>query len=280
VARVVVVGSVAQDDVVMLRKALAPGRHLDGTAGGLRLGGGGANTAIPLSHAGHRVTLLAPVGDDEVAEWLLLMLEAAGIDVSAVARVPGGSTRSLVLVDPGGERTIVNLHRCREADPPRRLASLEGDVVYVRSRDLDLGALLAETAARCLVVAHVPPVERGSRPAHVLVGSESDLPAGFLADPWVSGRAVAGEALRLVVVTRGPRGAEAFSASGSVDVPAPAVPHVVDSTAAGDVFAAGLVHGLALGRPARAALETAVAWGAAAVACPGVPDREAIRALL
>jgi sugar/nucleoside kinase (ribokinase family) len=54
----------------------------------------------------------------------------------------------------------------------------------------------------------------------------------------------------------------------------------VDSTAAGDVFAAGLVHALAEGRKTRAALETAVAWGAAAVACPGVPSRETIQGLL
>ena len=278
-ARVVVVGSVAQDDVVILRQPLAPGRHLDATARGLRLGGGGANTAIPLSQAGHQVTLVAPVGGDAAAEWLLDMLRAAGIDVSTIARVPGDSTRSLVLVDPGGERTIVNLNRCREAGPPQRLASLEADAVYVRSRDLDLRRLLADAAARSLVVAHVPPLEPGSRPAHVLVGSESDLPPEFLADPWAAGRAIAGETLRLVVVTRGPRGAEAFGSSERVAVPAPVVA-VVDSTAAGDVFAAGLVHGLALGRPTQAILETAVAWGAATVACPGVPDRETIEGLL
>ena len=279
-ARIVVVGSVAQDDVVTLRQPLAPGRHLDATARTLRLGGGGANTAIPLSQAGHQVTLVAPVGGDAAAEWLLGMLRAAGIDVSTIARVPGDSTRSLVLVEPGGERTIVNLHRCREDGPPRRLAALEKDVVYVRSRDLDLGDLLGAETDRSLVVAHVPPLARGSRPAHVLVGSESDLPPAFLADPWARGREIAGETLRLVVVTRGPRGAEAFGESERIAVPAPVVARVVDSTAAGDVFAAGLVHGLALGRPPRAALETAVAWGAAAVACPGVPCREAIRALL
>jgi sugar/nucleoside kinase (ribokinase family) len=279
-ARIVVVGSVAQDDVVTLRQSLAPGRHLDGTARRLRLGGGGANTAIPLSHAGHQVTLLAPIGGDAVADWLLESLRAAGVGVSGIARVSDDSTRSLVLVEPGGERTIVNLHRCREDGPPRRLAALEKDVVYVRSRELDLGALLEDASRRSLVVAHVPPLARGSRPAHVLVGSESDLPPAFLTDPWVGGRAIAGEALRLVVVTRGPRGAEAFAEAERIAVPAPLVDQVVDSTAAGDVFAAGLVHGLALGRPTRAALETAVAWGAAAVACPGVPGREAIQALL
>jgi sugar/nucleoside kinase (ribokinase family) len=278
VARIVVVGSVAQDDVVTLTQPLAPGCHLDAAERRLRLGGGGANTAIALGHAGHHVVLVAPVGADAVAEWLLARLEAGGIDVSAIARVPGESTRSLVLVDPGGERTIVNLNRCRETGPPQRLASLEKDALYVRSRDLDLGDLLAQTAARSLVVAHVPPLAAGTRPAHVLVGSESDLPPSFLADPWAAGRAIAGEVLRLVVVTRGPRGAEAFGASERVAVPAPVVP-VVDSTAAGDVFAAGLVHGLALGRPTRAVLETAVAWGAATVACPGIPSREAIEGL-
>jgi sugar/nucleoside kinase (ribokinase family) len=279
VARIVVVGSVAQDEVIALRQPLAAGCHLDAASRKLRLGGGGANTAIPLRHAGHHVTLVAPVGADAVAEWLLAKLQAARIDVSAIARVPGDSTRSLVFVDPGGERTIVNLHRCREADPPLRLASLEKDAVYVRSRDLDVRDLLAETATRSLVVAHVPPLEAGSRPAHVLVGSESDLPSTFLADPWAAGRSVAGETLRLVVVTRGPRGAEAFGTSERVAVPAPAVP-VVDPTAAGDVFAAGLVHALALGRPTRAVLETAVAWGAATVGCPGVPSRETIEGLL
>jgi ribokinase len=279
-ARIVVVGSVAQDDVVTLQQPLAPGRHLDGTGRELRLGGGGANTAIPLSHAGHQVTLLAPIGGDAVAEWLMERLREAGIDVSAIARVADDSTRSLVLVEPGGERTIVNLHRCREAGPPRRLGSLEKDVVYVRSRDLDLRELLEGEAHRSLVVAHVPPLARGSRPAHVLVGSESDLPPEFLADPWAGGREVAGPLLRLVVVTRGERGAAAFAEAERIAVPAPVVERVVDSTAAGDVFAAGLVHGLAVGRPPRAALETAVAWGAAAVACPGVPGREAIQGLL
>ena len=102
----------------------------------------------------------------------------------------------------------------------------------------------------------------------------------FRADArWAAGRESAGLALRLVVVTRGERGAEAFGAAEHASVSAPHV-RVVDSTAAGDVFAAGLVHALVEGRTTRAALETAVAWGAATVACPGVPGRETIQGLL
>ena len=54
----------------------------------------------------------------------------------------------------------------------------------------------------------------------------------------------------------------------------------VDSTGAGDVFAAGLVHALAGGAPMETALVTAVAWGTAAVECEGLPPRERILALL
>jgi len=270
-----VIGSVAQDDVVWLLQPLHDGRHLDGHKRKLRLGGGGANTAIPLRHAGHQVALVAPVGADAVGEWLLAKVQSFGIDPSGMTRVPGESTRSLVLLDPQGERTIINLHRCRDAAAPERVRSIEADALYVRSRDLDLAPVLAERSGRGLVVAHVPPLEAGGRPANVLVGSETDLPAEFLELPWQAGRAIAGEALRWVVVTRGERGASAFSANERLDVPAPRV-SVVDSTAAGDVFAAGLVHALVEGRPMPEALRTAVAWGAAAVACAGLPDADTI----
>jgi sugar/nucleoside kinase (ribokinase family) len=278
VARIAVIGSVAQDDVVWLLQPLHDGRHLDGHRRKLRLGGGGANTSIPLTHAGHEVALVAPVGADAVGEWLLAQVQSFGIDPSAMARVPGESTRSLVLLDPEGERTIINLHRCPDPGAVERVRGLEADAVYVRSRDPDLGPVLAERATRGLVVAHLPPLEAGSRPASVLVGSESDLPAEFLSSPWERGRAIGGDTLRWVVVTRGARGAAAFSADLRLEVPAPPV-RVVDSTAAGDVFAAGLVHALLDGRPMPEALRTAVAWGAAAVACAGLPDAETIGSL-
>jgi len=278
VARIVVLGSAAQDEVLWLRQPLHEGRHLDARQRALRLGGGGVNTAVPLGLAGHQVSLLTVVGTDGVGDWLLGQLRAAGVDVGQVRRVRGESTRSLVMLDPAGERTIVNLHRCREPQPPVRLRTLPADAVYVRTRETDLAELLAERAAAALVVAHVPPLADGSRPATVLVGSESDLPPGFLADPWGCGRAIAGEWLRWVVVTRGASGASAWGDGVRLSVPAPVV-DVVDTTAAGDVFAAGLVHALVQGRLMEEALRTAVAWGSATVACAGLPDRDALRSL-
>jgi sugar/nucleoside kinase (ribokinase family) len=277
-ARIAVVGSVAQDEVVSLAEPLAPGHHVEARGRERRLGGGAANTAIPLRHAGHDVFVVCPVGTDEAGDWLLAQLCAAGLDTSAVVRVRGESTRSLVLVDPDGERTIVNVRRCREEGPPERLRHLEVDAVYVRSRETGLAGILADVARHATVVAHVPPLDRDARPAHVLLGSQSDLPSVFLDDPWETARGVAGSLLRWVVVTRGPQGAEALSAEERIAAPAPAV-KAVDTTGAGDVFAAGLVHAWLAGRPMASVLEAAVAWGATAVGAAGLPGREAIASL-
>jgi len=276
--RCIVVGSVSIDEVVELRQPLRPGAHLDGRPRGSRVGGGAANTAIPLAHAGNDVLVVSSAGTDPDGGTILARLAEAGVDTSQVVRRPGPSTRSLVLNDPSGERTVVNLHRCREDGPPRRLRSLPADVIYVRSRELDLGRILAERLGTALVVAHVPPSAPGARPAHVLVASSADLSESERSAPWETGRRVAGEPLRWVVLTHGPQGAEAFTADRRLHVPAREA-YAVDSTGAGDVFAAGLVHALARGEPMETALVTAVAWGTAAVECEGLPSRDRILSL-
>jgi sugar/nucleoside kinase (ribokinase family) len=113
----------------------------------------------------------------------------------------------------------------------------------------------------------------------VLVGSESDLPRAFVGDPWDAGEGIAGSLLRWVVMTMGAHGAEAVSADERIATPAPSG-DAVDSTGSGDVFAAGLVEALLGERPMPHALDTAVAWGAAAAACRGLPGPETIRGLL
>jgi sugar/nucleoside kinase (ribokinase family) len=111
------------------------------------------------------------------------------------------------------------------------------------------------------------------------VGSESDLPPDFVADPWDAAEGIAGSLLRWVVLTMGSHGAETVSADDRLAIPAPEV-NTVDTTGAGDVFAAGLVHALLADQPMPQALETGVAWGAAAAACRGLPTRQTIQALL
>jgi len=278
VARFIVAGSVAVDDVVGLLEPLRQDAHLRGVSRGRRLGGGGANTAIPLAQAGHEVVLATVVGSDADGDWLLQELRAAGLDTAQVVRVVGPSTRSTVLVEPGGERTIVNLHRCWAPELLRRLDGIEADAVYVRSSERDLAPWMAKRLGRGLVVAHMPPTADGSRPAHLLLGSATDLSEADRRDPRALGRRVAGLAPRMVIVTHGAEGATAYSGETAIHAAASVV-QAIDSTGAGDVFAAGLLHALAGGASDARALATAVRWGSAAVVCEGLPPSERILAL-
>jgi sugar/nucleoside kinase (ribokinase family) len=262
-ARIVVIGAVARDDVVRLREPLQPGGHLNGVAAGGRLGGGGANTAVALAAAGHPVTLLAAIGQDPVGDALRAELATAGVDTSQLARLARPTTRSLLLIDPGGERTVLNLTRCEEDEPPARLLDLPAEAVYVRSRRCDLAPLLAAKARSALVVAHLPPIEPDTRPAQILIASAADLDPAARRDPWSLGRAVAGDLLQWVVITAGAAGARAYARDQSLAAPAPVV-QPVDTTGAGDAFAAGLLHALVGGRPMAEALAVAVRFGAEA----------------
>lgn len=266
-ARILVVGSVAQDEVVHLDAPLRVGSHNQGQWRGKRLGGGAANTAVALARAGDHAMVVSAVGRDSEGEWLLRELAAVGVDVSLVAQSAAATTRSVVFVEASGERTIVNLVRAR-VPLPADLARQPGDALYVRSADHALTPIMTDRAEQGIVVAHVPPVQAGCLPAQILVGSAADLEDDFLHDPFAAARCIAGKYLQWMVVTHGAEGAVAYGANGPLRAPAPQVP-VVDSTGAGDVFAAGLMYDLARGKAMVTALTTAVSWGAASVSYAG-----------
>ena len=272
IARILIVGSVARDEVVDLKLPLRVGSHNQGQWRGGRIGGGAANTAMALARAGDHALVVSAVGRDSEGKWLLRELAAVGVDVSLVARSAAATTRSMVFVEASGERTIVNLVRAR-VPLPVDLARRPGDGFYVRSADPALTPIMADRAEQGLVIAHVPPVRAGCLPAQILVGSAADLDDGFLHDPFAAGRRIAGKYLQWMVVTHGAEGAVAYSADSALRASAPQV-RVVDSTGAGDVFAAGLMHDLVRGKAMVTALATAVSWGAASVSYAGsVPPK-------
>ena len=265
-------GSVARDEAIHLTEPLRAGAHLNGVATDARLGGGGANTAVALAAAGHQVILLAAVGRDPVGDALLAELAAAGVVTASIARLDQPSTRSLLLVDPLGERTVVNVTRCEEADPPERLLELRADAVYVRSRRNDLRPLLAAKAADTLIVAHAPPVEPGARPAHILVASRSDLESATLQAPQALGHGITDGLACWTVITAGAAGAAAHGEGKTLTAAARGV-RPLDTTGAGDAFAAGLLHALVQDRPMAEALAIAVRFGTEATLWPtsGLP---------
>ena len=225
-----------------------------------RGGGAGANVAAHLARIGVPVTLVGCVGDDAPGAGLTAELAAAGVDL-ALRTVADAATGTIVsLVEPGGQRSMLadrgaNL-ALRPDDVP---APVPGGHLHLSGytllddgpRAAGLVALTAAVAAGCTVSldpASTGPLTRygvdrwlaDTAGATLLLpnADEARLLTGC-ADVADAARTLAGRH-RVVAVSLGADGA--LWASGDVLVHRPAHPaEVVDTTGAGDAFAAGLL---------------------------------------
>ena len=266
-ADVAVYGTVAADIVLRVSALPGPGDHVAAEPLGWRLGGSSANVACGLAAAGHTVWLVGPVGSDTMAAALVAELEQRGVRTDWLVRAEVPSPRALILLDPGGERTIVGLDAAVTADVfpiegPPDIA--EVDCVYVESYDRFL-PVIVDRSPNALLVAVPPPTGRRSWPADILLGSERQYPPEWLDAPFTSAHSAAGSRLRWVIVTRGARGADAYGPGGESFHVAARPAKQVDATGAGDAFASALIAALLDGHGIQDALARAAAYGAAAV---------------
>ncbi|GAA3160827.1 sugar kinase [Blastococcus jejuensis] len=285
---VVVVGDVATDVVAVLDGAPAPGSDRP-AAISTRGGGAGANVAVHLARLGTEVRMVGCVGNDPAGVGLVAELAAAGVR-PALRTVPGTSTGTIVsLVEPDGQRSML-------ADRGANLALEPGDVALAHVRHLHLSgytlldprprvaglAALAAAAAAGATISLDPAstaplaaygVDRwltDTAAATVVLpnAAEARLLTGC-ADPADAARALAGRH-RVAAVKLGAEGA--LWASGDVLVHRPALPTtVVDTTGAGDAFAAGLLAAWLAepGIPPERALDAGLAHAALVVARVG-----------
>jgi ribokinase len=289
VTGVVVVGDVATDVVVVLAGDAAPGSDRPASIRS-RGGGAGANVAVHLARLGMPVTLAGCVGDDAAATVLRTELTAAGVRL-ALRTVDETATGTVVsLVEPGGQRSMLadrgaNLHLTPDdvpAVPPGGHLHLSGyTLLDPGPRAAGLAAMAAAVEAGCTV--SVDPASTGplrdygvdrwladTAAATVLLpnADEARLLTGC-ADAMDAARALAARH-PVVAVSLGADGA--VWAAGTSLVHRPAHPtEVVDTTGAGDAFAAGLLAAwLSAPRvdPA-AALDAGLARAAEVVRRPG-----------
>ncbi|TFV74279.1 carbohydrate kinase family protein [Blastococcus sp. CT_GayMR19] len=287
---VVVVGDVATDVVVALTGDPAPGSDRPASIR-TRGGGAGANVAVHLARLGIPVQLAGCVGDDAAASVLRAELAAAGVQ-PALRTVAGAATGVVVsLVEPGGQRSML-------ADRGANLELEPGDVPPLSQgghlhlsgytlldpgpRAAGLGALAAAVTAGCTVSvdpASTEPLRRygvdrwlaDTAAATVLLpnADEACLLTGCT-DAVDAARALAVHH-PVVAVSLGAEGAVWAAGTALVHRPAQAT-EVVDTTGAGDAFAAGLLAAwLTAGREPDpvTALDAGLALAAEVVRRPG-----------
>jgi len=256
-----------------------------------KLGGGGgsaANVAAALAGLSVPSGVVGAVGDDEHGHLARRELAAAGVDVDHLLTADGEATTvKYLLVDDDGEVAVLGNVGANEAVAPDDV-----DPAYVAAADhLHLTSQRPETAAHLAAAADdagVPvSVDPGRRLAERDFGAALELADVIFVNDREAEALLAAEAApaageRVVVVKHGDAGAEVHTPAGDYAHPGFDV-DPVDTTGAGDAFAAGYLATRLDGGDHERALEFANACGALAAREEGArstPSRAAVEAFL
>ncbi len=255
------VGDLVEDVVVRLGGPIQHGADTPATIS-RRRGGSAANVAAAAARSGAAARFIGQVGTDAVGTALIDELRADGVDASTVRR--GGSTGTIVaLVDTDGERSMLTDRRaCLDLDDPLP-TWLDGvGVLHVPFYSLAVGSL-ADTSRTLIRWARerdiVVSIDTSSTSLIEEVGVDRSLrilaelePNVLLAnrdEARVLGLTTAfGPAV--TVLKRGADPAVVLLPSGErIEVEHDPIVRVVDTTGAGDAFAAGFLTSTPLDDP-------------------------------
>jgi sugar/nucleoside kinase (ribokinase family) len=257
---VIVVGDLMADVVATVSTPLA---HASDTPAAIvtRPGGGGANVAARLAQAGVRTLLVARVGEDARGRAAIEELRADGVELEIAIDAQRPTGTCVVIVEPGGERTMLPDRGANAALEPSDLPIDE----FVEGKHLHLsGYTLLDPGSRSAGLVALEHARAAGMSISVDPASAAPLqdlgPHAFLGwtrraslllpnleeaavltgarDPEAAAWALAKDG-REVVITLGKEGALWSDGETVVRAPASPAPSRVDSTGAGDAFTAG-----------------------------------------
>ena len=231
-------------------------------------GGSAANTIVGIANLGARAAYVGKVRDDQIGRLYTHDIRAAGVTFETKAAADGPATGcSYILVTPDGERTMnTYLGAAQELTPDdideaqvaaSGIIYLEGYLwdpksakeAFVKAATIAHGAgrQVALTLSDSFCVDRyrdefLDLMRKGT--VDLIFANEAELHSLYQTSDFDSALAQLRKDTKLGIVTRSEKGCVVASKDGVVAVPAFPIDRMVDTTGAGDLFAAGFLFGL------------------------------------
>ena len=246
-----------------LYKVMAPGLESSG--------GSGANTVAGIASFGGKAAYIGKVADDQLGQVFTHDIRAIGVDYATAPLVGGAATaRCLVNVTPDGQRTMSTFLGASVGLTPADLNAemiKGGAVLYLEGYLFDAAsgpmvfskaATIARDAGRKISLTLSDGFVVGRHRAALMAFIESDVDILFAnedetkalmqTEDFDAAVAALRPHIEIAALTRSEKGSVVVTKSGAEAVPAAPVDHVLDTTGAGDQYAAGFLFGLARGK--------------------------------
>lgn len=247
-----------------LYAAMGPGIEISG--------GSAANTLAGVASLGGRAAYIGKVRDDQLGAVFRHDIRAAGVAFDSAPALDGASTaRCLVLVTPDAQRTMQTyLGACVELGPDDVMPDLvaSAQVTYLEgylwdkaaakdafrkamrvARDSGRKVSLTLSDPFCVERHRAEFLELAERHVDILFANEAEIIALYQAKDFAAAMAqVRAHRRRVVVLTRSAKGSIVVAGEAVHEVPAESIERVVDTTGAGDLYAAGYLYGWTHGR--------------------------------
>lgn len=260
-------------------------------------GGSAANVAVGVSRLGYSSGFVGMVGSDQFGEMLIEDLKREGVDVSHLIRTEGNSGLVFAVINPAGERILYSSTGV-SSKFDRSLMPVD----YIKgARFLHLTSIIGEKAIDTLEFASsvacdnnikviLDPgsmlAEKGCKALSGILGNcylitpsqiEANMLTGLQGED--AGRRLLEYGPKAVIITGGAEGCLLITKDLTRDVPA-LRSKAVDTTGAGDSFAAGLISAFLENKGLEEATEFATLVASISVTRRGArttPGREEIR---
>jgi sugar/nucleoside kinase (ribokinase family) len=279
-----------------LYDAMGPAREISG--------GSAANTLAGLAALGAKCAFIGQVADDQLGEVFAHDIRAGGI---AFATPPRGAepptARCLIFVSPDGQRTMNTYLGASQFLPAAALDEsviADAAILYLEGYLWDpeepraamrkaiaaarqAGRKVAFTLSDAFVIARHGDDFRAMIAAgeiDILFANEHELAALTGQEDFHEGIAALKGRVPVVVVTRSEKGAVAVTANEHAEVAAEPIEQVVDTTGAGDLFAAGFLFGHVRGRPLAECLRLGAICAAEIISHYGARPEADLKALV